>query len=197
MNPEKAADIVEKDGEGQPHLKKAIIISILAMVLAIASLGSTKTTKLLAVSNIQLSNANAIYEFRALRQLVLSTAIDFLSGELSSAEANKKTAISQESLKGRHQIILDYEKQIKSLESDESRDDDKQHLQTKLNELKDLIQVTKEKNERFEYAEVALQIAIVLVSASIISSVALLFWGGISLGFIGLVLTLNGYLLFF
>ena len=197
MNPEKAADIVEKDGEGQPHLKKAIIISILAMVLAIASLGSTKTTKLLAVSNIQLSNANAIYEFRALRQLVLSTAIDFLSGELSSVESNKKTAISQESLKGRHQIILDYEKQIKSLESDESRDDDKQHLQTKLNELKDLIQVTKEKNERFEYAEVALQIAIVLVSASIISSVALLFWGGISLGFIGLVLTLNGYLLFF
>ena len=197
MNPEKAADIVEKDGEGQPHLKKAIIISILAMVLAIASLGSTKTTKLLAVSNIQLSNANAIYEFRALRQLVLSTAIDFLSGELSSVESNKKTAISQESLKGRHQIILDYEKQIKSLESDESRDDDKQHLQTKLNELKDLIQVTKEKNERFEYAEVALQIAIVLVSASIISSVAILFWGGISLGFIGLVLTLNGYLLFF
>jgi hypothetical protein len=197
MNPEKAADIVEKDGEAQPHLKKAIVISILAMVLAIASLGSTKTTKLLAVSNIQLSNTNAIYEFRALRQLVLSTAIDFLSGELSSAEANKKTAISQESLKGRHQIILDYEKQIKSLERDESRDDDKQHLQTKLNELKDLIQVTKEKNERFEYAEVALQIAIVLVSASIISSVALLFWGGISLGFIGLVLTLNGYLLFF
>jgi hypothetical protein len=197
MNPEKAADIVEKDGEAQPHLKKAIVISILAMVLAIASLGSTKTTKLLAVSNIQLSNTNAIYEFRALRQLVLSTAIDFLSGELSSAEANKKTTISQESLKGRHQIILDYEKQIKSLESDESRDDDKQHLQTKLNELKDLIQVTKEKNERFEYAEVALQIAIVLVSASIISSVALLFWGGISLGFIGLVLTLNGYLLFF
>ncbi|MBU3583721.1 DUF4337 family protein [Polynucleobacter sp. 15G-AUS-farblos] len=197
MNPEKAADIVEKDGEAQPHLKKAIVISFLAMVLAIASLGSTKTTKLLAVSNIQLSNTNAIYEFRALRQLVLSTAIDFLSGELSSAESSKNTAISQESLKGRHQIILDYEKQIKSLESDESRDDDKQHLQTKLNELKDLIQITKERNERFEYAEVALQIAIVLVSASIISSVALLFWGGISLGFIGLVLTLNGYLLFF
>jgi hypothetical protein len=76
MNPEKAADIVEKEGDSQPHLKKAIAISILAMVLAFASLGSTKTSKLLAVSNIQLSNTNTIYEFRALRQLVLNTAID-------------------------------------------------------------------------------------------------------------------------
>jgi len=197
MNPEKAADIVEKEGDSQPHLKKAIVISILAMVLAFASLGTARTSKLLAVSNIQLSNTNTIYEFRALRQLVLNIAIDSFNYDLSNILPNKNTAINQESLKGMQQIIQGYEKQIMSLESDENRDDDKQHLQTKLNVLEDLIQTTKEKNERFEYAEVALQIAIVLVSASIISSAALLLWCGIGIGFIGSILTLNGYLLFF
>ena len=197
MNPEKAADIVEKEGVSQPHLKKAIVISILAMVLAFASLGAARTSKLLAVSNIQLSNTNTIYEFRALRQLVLNIAVDSFNYDLSNIPPNKNTAINQESLKGVQQIIHGYEKQIKSLESDENRDDDKQHLQTKLNVLADLIQTTKEKNERFEYAEVALQIAIVLVSASIISSAALLIWCGIGIGFIGSILTLNGYLLFF
>jgi hypothetical protein len=173
------------------------VISILAMVLAFASLGTARTSKLLAVSNIQLSNTNTIYEFRALRQLVLNIAIDSFNYDLSNIPPNKNTAINQESLKGMQQIIHGYEKQIKSLESDENRDDDKQHLQTKLNVLVDLIQTTKEKNERFEYAEVALQIAIVLVSASIISSAALLLWCGIGIGFIGSILTLNGYLLFF
>jgi hypothetical protein len=93
-------------------------------------------------------------------------------------------------------IIGRYEKQIQSIEKDDSRDDDKQDLQEKLNDLKELIHKAKEKNERFEYAEAALQIAIVLVSASIIATGAILFWGGFGLGLIGLILTINGYWLF-
>ena len=197
MNPEKAAEVVKKDGESQPHVKKAIVISILALVLAFASLGSTKTTKLLTVSNIQLSNTHTIYEFRTLRQLVLSTTIDLLNSELSSVASNKNTSVRLESAKSLSNIISDYEKRIQSLESDDNRDDDKQDLQAKLNTLKDVITTTKEKNERFEYAEVALQIAIVLVSASIISTSVFLFWGGIGLGLAGLMLTLNGYVQFF
>jgi hypothetical protein len=197
MNPEKAAEVVEKDGESQPHVKKAIIISILALVLALASLGSTKTTKLLTVSNIQLSNTHTIYEFRILRQLVLSTTIDLLNSEFISARPNKNTSVVLEPAKSLSKIIGDYEKRIQSLESDDSRDDDKQDLQTKLNTLKDLIHTANEKNERFEYAEVALQIAIVLVSTSIIASGAFLFWSGIGLGLVGLMLTLNGYMQFF
>ncbi len=197
MNPEKAAEVDKKDGESQPHVKKAIVISILALVLAFASLGSTKTTKLLTVSNIQLSNTHTIYEFRTLRQLVLSTTIDLLNSELSSVASNKNTSVRLESAKSLSNIISDYEKRIQSLESDDNRDDDKQDLQAKLNTLKDVITTTKEKNERFEYAEVALQIAIVLVSASIISTSVFLFWGGIGLGLAGLMLTLNGYVQFF
>jgi hypothetical protein len=79
MNPEKAAEVVEKDGDTQPHAKKAIVISILALTLAFASLGSTKTTKILTVNNIQISNTQTIYEFRILSQLVLSTTFFLLS----------------------------------------------------------------------------------------------------------------------
>jgi hypothetical protein len=96
-----------------------------------------------------------------------------------------------------NEIIGRYESQIQSIEKDDSRDDDKQDLQAKLNDLKDIIHNAKAKNERFEYAEAALQIAIVLVSASIIATGAFLFWGGVGLGLIGLTLTINGYWLFF
>ena len=197
MNPEKAAEVVEKDGDTQPHAKKAIVISILALTLAFASLGSTKTTKILTVNNIQISNTQTIYEFRILRQLVLSTTVDLLSSELADAGSNKSANISAKSAKSMNEIIGRYEKQIQSIEKDDSRDDDKQDLQAKLNDLKDIIHNAKAKNERFEYAEAALQIAIVLVSASIIATGAFLFWGGVGLGLIGLILTINGYWLFF
>jgi len=197
MNPEKAAEVVEKDGDTQPHAKKAIVISILALTLAFASLGSTKTTKILTVNNIQISNTQTIYEFRILRQLVLSTTVDLLSSELADAGSNKSANISAKSAKSMNEIIGRYEKQIQSIEKDDGRDDDKQDLQAKLNDLKDIIHNAKAKNERFEYAEAALQIAIVLVSASIIATGAFLFWGGVGLGLIGLILTINGYWLFF
>lgn len=196
MDTEKAAEVVEEDGDSQPHVKKAIVISALAMILAFASLGSSSTTKTLSVGNISLSNMNAVYEFRVLRQLVMSATIDLLNSEESSLASNKNQTASSQSLEKVQKIIAGYEKEVKSLESDDSRDDDKQDIQAKLSQLNDTIRNAKDRNERFEYAEVALQIAIVLVSASIVSTSAFLFWGGFGLGLIGLVMTLNGYLLF-
>jgi len=197
VNPEKAAETVEKDSEFQPHVKKAITISILAMVLAFATLGSTRTTKSVSVGNIQISNTNTIYEFRILRQLVMSTSIDFLNSEVGRLESGQDKKAASEHVKSIHRAINHYQQEIQSLESGSNRDDTKQDLQLKLNDLKAQVQTSKAKNEWFEYAEVILQIAIVFVSASIVAAGTILFWSGIALGVLGSITTLNGYLLFF
>jgi len=49
----------------------------------------------------------------------------------------------------------------------------------------------------FDYAEGMLQIAIVLLSVSIVASMPALYWAGTVLGSLGFVSTLNGYLLLF
>ena len=49
----------------------------------------------------------------------------------------------------------------------------------------------------FDYAEGALQIAIVLLSVSIVASMPILYWAGTLLGALGFVSTVNGYFLFF
>ena len=197
MNPEKAADTVEKESEFKPHVKKAITISILAMVLAFTTLGSSKTTKLVSVGNIQISNTNTLYEFRILRQLVMGASIDILGGELDSLELSQDKLLKSKRLKTVQDTIDRYQQEIANLESDSRRDDDKQDLQLQLNELKTQVQVAKNKNEWFENAEVILQIAIVLVSASIVAAGTVLFWSGITLGVIGFLITLNGFFLLF
>ena len=143
MNPEKAAETVEKDSEFQPHVKKAITISILAMVLAFATLGSTRTTKSVSVGNIQISNTNTIYEFRILRQLVMSTSIDFLNSEVERLESGQDKKAASEHLKSIHRAIDHYQQEIQSLESGSNRDDTKQDLQLKLNDLKAQVQTSK------------------------------------------------------
>jgi len=197
MNPEKAADTVEKEAEFQPHVKKAITISILAMVLAFTTLGSSKTTKLVSVGNIQISNTNTLYEFRILRQLVMGASVDILGGELDSLEIGQDKLLKSKRLKTVQETIDRYQQEIANLESDSRRDDDKQDLKLQLNELKTQVQVAKNKNEWFENAEVILQIAIVLVSASIVAAGTVLFWSGITLGVIGFLITLNGFFLLF
>jgi hypothetical protein len=48
----------------------------------------------------------------------------------------------------------------------------------------------------FDYAEALLQIAIVVVSVSIIASSGMLLWAGALLGALGALATLNGFFLF-
>jgi hypothetical protein len=49
----------------------------------------------------------------------------------------------------------------------------------------------------FDYAEGALQIAIVLLSVSIIGGIPIFYWVGSSLGLLGTLSMLNGYFLFY
>ena len=55
-------------------------------------------------------------------------------------------------------------------------------------------ELSNRKLEHFEYASGALQISIVLASASIITGIAVLAWIAIGLGFVGAVLMGFGYL---
>ena len=53
------------------------------------------------------------------------------------------------------------------------------------------------KNKSFEYGGALLQIAIILVSTSIIAAMSGLLLGGILVGSLGMAAVLNGFVLFF
>ena len=73
----------------------------------------------------------------------------------------------------------------------------KKELELKLSKIKHEKTLAKSKNKSFEYGGALLQIAIILVSTSIIAAMSGLLLGGILVGSLGMAAVLNGFVLFF
>ncbi len=82
------------------------------------------------------------------------------------------------------------------MESNADTQDGKKEVELKLSEVQQEKKLARLKHKSFEYGEALLQIAIILVSTSIISSIAGLVLGGIVVGSFGILAVLNGFFLF-
>jgi hypothetical protein len=82
-------------------------------------------------------------------------------------------------------------------ESNTDKQDGKKELGLKLSEVQHSKMLAKAKNESFEYGEAFLQIAIILISTSIVSSIGGLMLGGALIGACGIIAVANGFFLFF
>ena len=79
----------------------------------------------------------------------------------------------------------------------EDKKDGKKEIEFKLSKVQHEKNLAKAKNKSFEYGEALLQIAIILVSTSIISAIGGLLLGGVLIGGFGIAAVLNGFFLFF
>lgn len=194
MEAEKLSETITKTGgDGRnPHVIKALIISLFAVALSFAGLGGSEELKTISADNIIESNLQTISEFRSLRQSLLQIGIDQL--EINLASKSTLTSAEKNNLV---KIISGLKKEILLSESNADAQDGKKEIELKLKKNQAEKALAKAKNKSFEYGEALLQIAIVLVSTSIISSIGGLMLGGSLIGAFGLLAVLNGFFLIF
>jgi hypothetical protein len=168
----------------------AMLVSILAMVLAIASLGGNNASKDSMVNNILASNAYSFYQAKNIRQTEYKIAADNIQVQLAQ---DKLTPAAKELLEKK---LEDYKKNIARYESEPETGDGKKELMEKAKELEHERDHAMRQDPWFDYAEALLQIAIVLTSVAILTGAHVLFWVPAGLGILGILSTLNGFLLF-
>lgn len=194
MEAEKLSETITKTGEDEKksNVIKALTISLFAVALSFAGLGSSDEIKTISADNIIESNYQTINEFRSLKQSILQANIDQL--ELSLGSRSSLTTAERSNLV---RIISSLKKEIQLSESNADKQDGKKEIELKLLELQHEKKLSKAKNKSFEYGEAFLQIAIILISTSIVSSIGGLMLGGTLIGAFGIIAVANGFFLFF
>jgi plasmid stabilization system protein ParE len=151
----------------------ALLIAVLALVLAFAeTLGKSAQTAALAY-NIEASNLWAFFQAKTIRQTVLRTAAE-QTETLSATDQSKKQITKWRETAQRYQSEPD---------TGEGRD----QLMARAKEAEKKREHAMAAYHHYELASAAVQIAIVLASAAIITAVVALAWIGGALGVLGVL----------
>jgi hypothetical protein len=175
--------------KAKDHFSKriALVTAIYAVMLAITSLGGNNATKEMMLSQQQASDQWAFYQAKALREHMYKVQKEGL--ELQYMD--RKPAMKPET-------VAAYEKELKSVAGDEARfKAEKNDIEASAKKLEAQRDVNMSKDPYFDYAEVLLQIAIVLASISIIATSLPVFIVSLFAAVGGSVLCINGFFLLF
>ncbi len=168
--------------------KVALIIAILALFLALAEAGAKNAEHRATEQNIESSDLFNFYQAKKVRSTIAETAAQTLEAERAAAADPK----AQEALEKQ---IADWKAVVGKFEKDPKNPADSlEAIQDRAKAAAEGRELSNRKLEHFEYASGALQIAIVLASAAIITGMTILAWLAAGLGAIGAVLMAFGYL---
>ncbi|MDQ2082630.1 DUF4337 domain-containing protein [Xanthobacteraceae bacterium Astr-EGSB] len=191
MEASEAAELMEQDKqEDRFKQRAAILIAVLAMVLAITSLGGNNAGKEAVNNNILASNFFNFYQAKNMRQTALMLAADEFEIAWSNdpgLSADAKAALAKK--------LGDYKKTIGRYESDPDTQEGKKELMARARAYEEARDHALRQDPYFDYAETLLQIAIVLISVAIVADTVWLSFIGAMLGVIGTLLMIDGYTL--
>ena len=157
----------------------ALLIAILALVLAFSeTLGKSAQTAALG-SNIEASNLWAFFQAKTIRQSVLRTAAEELSVGVQNDSAKKQ--------------IEKWRDTAQRYQSEPATGEGRDQLAARAKAAEKKRDVAMAAYHHYELASAAVQIAIVLASASIITTMVALVWIAGALGAIGVVFCLIGF----
>ena len=165
----------------------ALLIAILALFLALAEAGAKNAEHRSTEQNIEASDLFNFYQARKIRQSMVETAAKQLEATASTIQDEKAKGAIEKQLEDWKADIAHYEKDLKH------PNDSLDAIQERAKGAKENQESANRKLEHFEYASGALQIAIVLASAAIITGVAPLVWLSGALGVIGAIFMALGY----
>ncbi|HET7229770.1 MAG TPA: DUF4337 domain-containing protein [Longimicrobium sp.] len=179
--------------------RAALLISILAMLLAIGSLGGGNATDDMVRGNIKASDTWAFYQAKNVRQTEYKLAADRLQLELAdptiSPEARRAAELQLAKYK---ETIARYDDEPDpAAPADSLRGEGKKQLAAQARSFERIRERAEEQDGNFDFSEVFLQLAIVLGSVAILATSRSVLTLAIVLGAIGAVLLINGYALLF
>ena len=157
----------------------ALLISILALVLAFAeTLGKAAQTAAISY-NIEASNLWAFYQSKTIRRTTLRTAAEQLAVLADSDRAKK--------------AIADWKKTAERYQNEPDTGEGRDQLEARAKTAEKKRDAAMASYHHYEVSSAAVQIAIVLASASIIAAAPALTWLAITLGLAGIGFCVVGF----
>lgn len=191
MHADEATEYMEAEkAEDRFKRRCAVLISFFAMLLALTGLGGQNAGKEATMNNIEAANFYSFYQAKYIRQ----TTYNLFANEMELAFASDPS-LPQDAKDKILAKVADYRKTAARYESEPENGEGKKELMAKARHHEAIRDHAMKQDPYFDYAEALLQIAIVLISVSIIAEVALLTWFGGLLGGLGGLLMINGYFL--
>ena len=168
----------------------AIYLGVVAMLLAIASLGGTNATKVMLSANIQASDTYAFYQAKYMRQTTYRLVADQLAALVAA-----QPQLAPPAKAGIERQIGKYRARADSYETDPKSGTGKKELLEKAKEWEARRDRATEQDPNFDFAEALFQIAIVLGAVSIVAEAPWLVRLSGALTAVAVLLTINGYFL--
>lgn len=162
--------------------KVALLISLLALVLAFSeTLGKATQTSALA-NHLEASNLWAFFQAKTIRQTTIRTAAEEMEAQFGqkAPEAVRKQVDS-------------WKKTAERYQSEPETNEGRKELMARAKESENKRDRAMAAYHNYEIASAAVQIAIVLASAEIITGVAALLWIAFGLGAVGVAFSLIGF----
>jgi len=170
----------------------AIYLGVVAMLLAIASLGGSHVTKEMINANIHASDTYAFAQAKYLRATVYQLTADQLEFEL-----NYLPGLSDGGKAKATERIEHYRSNAARYENDPKSGEGREQLLAKAKEWEHQRDHAALQDPSFELAAALFQIAIVLGSVAIVAASRALLGLSAVLAVLAVVMTVNGYLLLF
>ncbi|RJR33123.1 MAG: DUF4337 domain-containing protein [Deltaproteobacteria bacterium] len=168
-----------------PFTKKvALTTAIFAVFLAITSLGGNNAMKEMILAQQQASDQWAFYQAKVIREHLYRQQKERLELELIEKEALKPEA------RAKYEAMLQ-----KTAKEAERYGLEKKDIRKEAEKLEHERDVNRNKDPYFDYAEVLLQIAIVMASIAILAHSRSMYVFSIVSAALGTLLSLNGFLM--
>jgi hypothetical protein len=182
-NPEELTEI-----KGKRFTKRvALTTAIFAVILALTSLDGNNATKEMLLAQQQSSDQWAFYQSKVIRQHLYTIEKMRIEAELLKTEPSRKPEVREQ-----------YATMLKKISDEEQRyDAEKKKIEQDAKELERERDRNRAKDPYFDYAEVLLQISIVMASISILAVSRHIFYFALAAAGLGTAFMLNGYLLLF
>ena len=166
--------------------KIGLLIAILALVLAFSeTLGKGAQTQALSL-NIEASNLWAFFQAKTVRLTTVKTAAEAAALELAqTADPKARDLIEKQ--------IADWRKDAERYDSEPKTNEGRKELVARATAAEQRRDRSLAAYHNYETASGAVQIAIVLASAAIITGLAVLVWVAGALGAVGVAFSLIGF----
>ena len=167
--------------------RAAIVIAILALFLALSEAGAKKADHISTEKNIESSDLFNFYQAKKIRSTIVETAAQTLESQMPGVSDPK----AHDALEKQ---VADFKTKAAEFEHDPKKPEDSlDAIQDRANEAGDARELANRQLEHYELGSGAVQIAIVLASAAIITGVGALMWFSIALGAVGVLLMTLGF----
>jgi len=177
--------------------RAALLIAIMAAVLAIGGLGGGNATDDMVASNIKASDSWAFYQAKNVRQTMYDIAADDLEERLAGGAVppGERAGAEKRLAKYRATVARYDDEPDPKAPGDSLKGDGKKQLKARAQSFEAAFEEASARDNNFDLAEVALQLALVLGSVSILALSRWILILSAGVGLVGTLLTLNGFLL--